>query len=291
MKPRTILGPRNWSDLDIDDSSELGKRQTFVDLDDLVNIKRRHVSNSDEDMPELSSPSSTSSVSSNFSSRQSPPVQHKPRTRPPSKRTPSAKVMENRENELTRCTRTTRSSARRERRLSSNKTELDDDEESACASFATPNLTEFTDAQTPPPRAQLFQTCDTLWHVKNGTSTEDSTLDINAIGKKLRLKLHQASQRILETKSSARTLPMSMRLRKGDGSGSAVGGSKNFFTRSRVIDRMHHRQRAIEKIKQYLDFVTDEDLQCFQRLSEQDHQVGKCIVKLCVKLLYYRSFA
>ncbi|KAG2176229.1 hypothetical protein INT43_005463 [Umbelopsis isabellina] len=273
MKPRTILGPRNWSDLDIDGSSELGKRQTFVDLDDLVNIKRRHVFNSDEDMPELSSPSSTSSVSSTFSSRQSPPAQPKPRTRPPSKRTPSAKVMENRQNELTRSTRTTRSSTKRERRLSSRQTDHDDDEESACASFATPNLTEFTDAQTPPPRAQLFQTCDTLWHGKNGISTEDSMLDINAVGKKLRFKLHQASQRILETKSSARTLPMSMRLRKGDGSSSAVGGSKNFFTRSRVIDRMHQRQRAIEKIKKYLDFVTDEDLQCFQRLSEQDHQV------------------
>ncbi|KAG2187480.1 hypothetical protein INT44_005169 [Umbelopsis vinacea] len=274
MKPRTILGPRNWSDLALDNSTELGKSQAFVDLDDLVNIKRGHVSSSDEDTPELSSPSSTSSVSSAYSSRQSPPVQHKPRTRPPSKRTPSAKVVENRENERGRSTRTTRSTTRRERRLSSDGHDDPADNDSGsstCTSFATPNLTEFTSAQCPPPpRAQLFQTCDSLW---NGKKSNDEPIDVQVIGKQLLQRLHEASQRILETKSSARTLPMSMRLRKGDGSNSAVGGSRNFFARTRVIDRVEQRQRAVEKIKRFLDFVTDEDLQCFQQLSEQVHQV------------------
>lgn len=278
MKPRTILGPRNWSDLGLDNSTEHGKGQAFVDLDDLVNTKRSHVSSSDEDTPELSSPSSTSSVSSAYSSRQSPPVQHKPRTRPPSKRTPSAKVVENRENERGRSTRTTRSTTRRERRLSSDGHDdqaENDSGSSTCTSFATPNLTEFTSAQCPPPpRAQLFQTCDSLW---NGKKSNDEPIDVQAIGKQLLQRLHEASQRILETKSSARTLPMSMRLRKGDGSSSAVGGSRNFFARTRVIDRVEQRQRAVEKIKRFLDFVTDEDLQCFQRLSEQVHQVGKLL--------------
>jgi hypothetical protein len=67
-----------------------------------------------------------------------------------------------------------------------------------------------------------------------------------------------------------------MRLRKGDGTSCAVGGSKNFFARTRIVDRMQQRQRAVEKIKQLLGCVNDEDLQCFQRLSEQVHQVGKC---------------
>jgi len=189
--------------------------------------------------------------------------------------------MENRENEKTRSTRTTRSATRRERRLSSVEQHGDNNDESAendsggdstCASFATPNLTEFTNAQCPPPKAQLFQTCDSLW---NGNKNNAAAVvdDIDAMGKQLRQKLHEASQRILETKSSARTLPMSMRLRKGDGTACAVGGGRNFFARTRAMDRMHQRQKAIEKIKQFLDFVTDQDLQYFQRLSEQVHQV------------------